>query len=129
MQARLENWARWLTEGSHAGLGYPRQSAFTRQLRVSASTDNARIPVDDVEARQTHDAIEALRTGHGHLYLVVHCRLVGDPRVPQRVRRPLAVKETGAAMCIADATVYAHMARARAMLSAYLKRASGSFTH
>lgn len=126
---RLDNWARWLTEGNRHSLGYPRQQAFARQIRVSQSADTAHIPVDDVDARETHEAVENLRrVGQSHLWLVVHCRLVGDPRAPQHRRRPLGVKDTGQVMHLAEATVYAHMKRAKGMIKAHLDALHGGFT-
>jgi len=129
IERRLDNWARWLTEGNRSSLGFPRQQAFARQMRVSQSADTAHIPIDDVEARDTHEAVENLRrVGQSHLWLVVHCRLVGDPRAPHRLRRPLGVKDTATVMRIAEATVYAHMKRAKGMIKAHLDAVEKSFT-
>ena len=121
IKARLDNWARWMLSSADMALGYPRQAAFTRRMPVASSTDSARIPIDDVEARSTHDAIEALRFEAPHLHLVLHCRYVGDPRQPANRRRPLSVAETCGAMCIKPATVYAHMARACGAIRARLQ--------
>lgn len=126
---RLDNWARWLTEGNRGTLGYPRQQAFARQMRVSVTADTAHIPVDDVEARGTHEAVEQLRrVGLTHLWLVLHCRWVGDPRVPDRVRRPLGVRDTAAAMCVGESTVHAHVKKALPLVRAHLDAAQRGFT-
>lgn len=127
MRARLDNWARWLVERGHAGLGFPRQASYCRLVPCSVSTDSGRIPIDDCEAQATHAAVEALRFEAPHLHLAVHCRWVGDPRVPQIHRRPLSVAETCGAMCIQPATVYAHIKRAQQAIRAHLSRAKKEF--
>lgn len=128
IRARLDNWARWMLSSADMALGYPRQAAFTRRIPVPSCTDSGRIPIDDVEARATHDAIEALRFEAPHLHLVLHCRYVGDPRQPANRRRPLSVAETGEVMCAKPATVYAHVARACEAVRARLGRGCRSFT-
>jgi len=120
IKARLDNWARWMVSGIASGLGYPRRVAFMRNGGRSSTVDDG-VPVDDVEARATHDAIEALRFEAPHLHLVLHCRYVGDPRQPVNRRRPLSVAETCEAMCIKPATVYAHVARACGAIRARLQ--------
>lgn len=112
VKSRLDNWARWLTRRESGALGFPRQSPFCREIASGSGPDGPAIPVNDIEAGRTHDAIEALKLTHSQLYLVVYCRYVGDPRMSERRRRPLTVAETGQAMCCAQSTVYAHMSQA-----------------
>ncbi len=109
VRARLDNWARWLTRREAGGLGFYTRSVFAREIGSTADADGPLIPVNDIEAGRTHEAVEALRLTHSHLYLVAYCRHVGDPRVPSRRRRALSVAETAQAMHCAQSTVYAHM--------------------
>ena len=76
IRRRLENWQRWMLQGSGCGLGYPRRSAFLRMVPQSRDTDSV-VPVDDVEAGVTHQAVESLRWRQSHLYqtlLLVYLR-------------------------------------------------------
>lgn len=131
VKSRLDNWARWLTQRSSGALGFPRQSPFARSVPSGAGPDGPSIPINDIEAARTHDAVEALKLTQSHLYLVICCRYIGDPRVAERRRRPLAVVETATAMRCAESTVYAHMARALNHLAEVFgaeNRARQSFT-
>jgi hypothetical protein len=119
---RLDNWADWLGRSERGALGYPRQSTIARYMPAGGS-DGAHVPVDEVMARATHDAVEGLRFRAPRLYLVVHLRWVGDPRVPPDKRGgPLGVEATGLALCVAVSTVYALQARALDELALVLKR-------
>ncbi len=123
----LENWARWVTERNSGGLGFPRQSPFMRLGGSAAGPDGPVIPVDDVDARRTHDAVESLRLTRSHLYLVVCCRWIGDPRQTSRRRRPLTLGETAAALCCSDSTVKNHVTTALAALAELLSTRERSF--
>jgi hypothetical protein len=110
VRERLENWARWHEQSGRKALGYPRASAFTRLTPGSTDSDSNHVPVDDVVARATDDAVQALRPKTPHLWLVLQCRYLGDPRNALKVRGgPLSVNDTARAMCIAVSTYYAHM--------------------
>jgi DNA-directed RNA polymerase specialized sigma24 family protein len=65
---RLDNWARWKEREQSHGLGFYSQSAFLRVAVDGSGYRETSIPVDDVEARQTDDAVQALLTEHGHLH-------------------------------------------------------------
>ena len=47
IRRRLENWQRWMLEGSSSALGYPRRSAFLRMVPATSTTESV-VPVDDV---------------------------------------------------------------------------------
>lgn len=97
---RLDNWARWVVQRTAGASGYPKAASFTREMGASSSTDSMMIPVNDIEARQTHDVIEGLRVLHSGLWLVVQCRYVGDPQARPSKRRPLATSEIAARMSV-----------------------------
>jgi DNA-directed RNA polymerase specialized sigma24 family protein len=65
---RLDNWARWKEREQRHGLGFYSQSAFLRVAVDGSGYRETSIPVDDVEARQTDDAVQALLTEHSHLH-------------------------------------------------------------
>ncbi|MCE2915836.1 MAG: hypothetical protein LW768_09865 [Rubrivivax sp.] len=120
----LDNWARWLVEGAHVGLGFPRAAPFTRLSRGASCTDHAHIPVDDVNARRTHDRVESLRLRRSEWYIAVYCHWIGDPRVPSRRRRPLGNAEAAECMGVALSTFKNHLDSALTDLSK-----AGGFTH
>ena len=64
---RLDNWALWKDRESRGGLGFATQSAFLND----APDDNAReskIPVDEVDASVTDQAVESLKVPRPAIY-------------------------------------------------------------
>lgn len=66
VHSRLKNWERWHCQQRAGSLGFATQSAFLNDFpgadRVS------RIPIDEVEASVTNDAVEALKLPRPVLY-------------------------------------------------------------
>ena len=123
---RLDNWARWITQRLEGSLGYPKTSPFARYMTVPSGRDDvSMIPVNDVEARATHDTVDALRLTSSALYVAIMCRYVGNPFEQARRRRPLSLSETAKVMQVAPSTVSGYMAQALAHVDAKLR---GSFT-
>ena len=125
---RLENWARWAVQRERGALGYPSQSAFAR-LAGRAGRAEAVIPIDDVDASLTDDAVNALRWGRPHLYLTLQHVYV----------RGYEIAETAQHLRKAPSTIKAHLEQADHALSAWFRErseqaekkrqsASGSFT-
>lgn len=111
VRQRLENWARWHASRSEGARGYPRQSAFAR-LGGKGSRAEAIVPIDDVDASLTEDAVEALRWHKPHLYLtLVHIYLKGYD-----------IKRTAQAMSRAESTIKAHLDQADADLAAWFRQ-------
>ncbi len=67
---RLENWARWSQQTESGALGYPKQSAFARMGPSSGRTEGM-VPVSDLEASETDDAVKSMQFTQSHLYLVL----------------------------------------------------------
>lgn len=67
---RLENWARWCQQSESGSLGYPKQSAFTR-LGSSGGRNEGALPISDLEASETDDAVKSLQFTQSHLYEAV----------------------------------------------------------
>lgn len=128
VRAALDNWARWLEQSQRGGLGYPRQAALARLMPASTCSDTMHVPVDDLQARRLHDAIESMRFSRPELWLVIHLQWVGDPRQPAHLRGgALSVSETARTMNKAASTVYAYVSQAVEILAVKLR--AGSFTH
>lgn len=122
VRERLDNWANWLDRGERGAQGYPRQTAFAKWM-PHGGVDGSHVPVSDVQARATDTAVNALRFTNAKLYLVVHLRWVGDPRLPAGQRGgPRGVEATAEAMCLAVSTVYALQAQALDVLAMALPR-------
>ena len=118
----LDNWARWLDQSERGGLGYPRQAALARLMPSGTCADTMHVPVDDLAARRLHEAIESMRFSKPQLWLVVHLRWVGDPRVDKRLRGgAMSVSETARAMNQAASTVYAYVSEAVELLALKLR--------
>jgi hypothetical protein len=71
VDTRLRNWERWQCQMSGGGLGFATQAAF---LNDHPGTEReVRIPIDEVEASITHDAVDALKEPRPQLYQVLWC--------------------------------------------------------
>lgn len=107
---RLENWARWHAQRSVGALGYPKASAFAR-LAGKGRRAEAVIPIDNVDASLTDDAVQALRWTRPHLYLTLtHIYVHGWD-----------VKRTAVALCRAESTVQGHLGQADDALAAWFR--------
>lgn len=63
---RLRNWERWRVSMAGNGLGYARQSVFLCERALSDR--EIRIPVDEVEASVTNDAVESFKETRPKVY-------------------------------------------------------------
>lgn len=107
---KLDNWARWQSQRGAYGQGYPKQSAFVR-LAPSGSAWGNVIPVDDVDASRTNEAVEALRNGSPRLYEAVHCMYVSG----------LGIKGTAQRMGIAVSSVHSNLGYADAEIARWFE--------
>lgn len=109
IRRRLENWQRWMLEGSSSALGYPRRSAFLRMVPATSTTESV-VPVDDVEAAATHDAVESLRLRQSHLYQVLQLTYL----------RRMTAGEAGRAMGKGASTIALYLEQADRAIEAWL---------
>lgn len=92
IRSKLENWARWSQQRETGGLGFPRQSAFAR-LGASSGRSEAVVPLDDLDAAATQQAVESLRFTKSGLHMVLVLTYAkGLPR--QRVARLMSCEES-----------------------------------
>lgn len=106
VQRRLENWALWHERGRDGGLGYASSSVLLSE-RVDCSNREAVIPVDEIEAGETNEGVEALKLGNGHLHVTL-CLFYLDG---------VGIKEAAHRMQRAESTIKAQLARADHVLS------------
>ena len=109
IRRRLENWQRWMLDGSSSALGYPRRSAFLRMVPTTSTTESV-VPVDDVEAAATHDAVESLRLRQSHLYQVLQLTYL----------RCMTAGEAGRAMGKGASTIALYLEQADRAIEAWL---------
>ena len=109
IRRRLENWQRWMLDGSSSALGYPRRSAFLRMVPATSTTESV-VPVDDVEAAATHDAVESLRLRQSHLYQVLQLTYL----------RCMTAGEAGRAMGKGASTIALYLEQADRAIEAWL---------
>lgn len=71
VKTRLDNWARWRCQMAGNGLGFSSQSSFLND--APGSDREARIPVDEIEASVTHEAVESFKDSRRAVYEVLYC--------------------------------------------------------
>ena len=79
MKIRLENWALWKAKEGGGGLGFPGQSSFMRE--PTSGYRESIIPIDDVDASLTNDAVESLKPARTHLYDCLQAIYIRDTGV------------------------------------------------
>lgn len=108
VRQRLENWALWHERGRGGGLGYATQSVLLANP-VDGDTHQAHIPVDEIEAGETDEAVESLKLGYGHLHKTLQLFYL----------RGVGIKGTAAAMQRAESTIKAQLERADQLLAVW----------
>jgi DNA-directed RNA polymerase specialized sigma24 family protein len=68
---RLENWALWHERSSSGGLGYASQAIFM-SVQTSAPNREAIIPVEELDAALTDQAVSSLKPGRPQLHDTLH---------------------------------------------------------
>lgn len=111
VKQRLDNWARWKEREQRHGLGFYSQSAFLRVAVDSGGYREASIPVDDVEARQTDDAVQSLLADHGHLHRTLVLIYLEDS----------GIKAAALRLVCAESTVKARLDQADHLVAAFLR--------
>lgn len=111
VKQRLDNWARWKEREQSHGLGFYSQSAFLRVAVDSGGYREASIPVDDVEARQTDDAVQSLLADHGHLHRTLVLIYLEDS----------GIKAAALRLVCAESTVKARLDQADHLVAAFLR--------
>jgi hypothetical protein len=109
VQRRLENWARWHSTMNGGGLGFATQAAFLNEAVDCDTRQEARIPIDEVEASITNDAVEALKLGYGHLHQTLRLYYL----------RGEGIKGTARSMRRAESTIHAQLGQADALLATW----------
>lgn len=108
---RLNNWTLWKERQGSGGLGFASCSIFVNGPEARGTYDGAVIPVDEIDASLTDDAVESLRVGHGHLYKTLNLFYL----------RNMGIKGTARAMQRAESTIHAQLGQADARIAAWFE--------
>lgn len=108
VKQRLDNWALHKERERGGGLGFATQSVLLN-VRAAGGYRESIIPVDEVDAALTDQAVESLKVGRGHLYQTLSCIYLMD----------MGIKGTARFTGKAESTVHAHLEQADAALSAW----------
>lgn len=90
IRQRLENWALWSVRGAGGGLGYASVNVLASDTWSRGRYNGATIPVLDLEAEETDQAVKALRLSRSHLYVtleLVYIKGIGVRGAAKRMRR------------------------------------------
>jgi hypothetical protein len=113
VEHRLNNWALWKERERSGGLGYATRSSFLNELVDGGRYREARIPVDEVDASVTDEAVESLKVqaGRSHLYVTLTWIYV----------QGIGVKQTAWRMNRAESTVRAQLGQADQVLAEWFR--------
>jgi hypothetical protein len=101
IRLRLNNWALWKIRGQSGGLGWATQAAFLNDEPTGGYRES-RIPIDDVDAAVTDQAVESLQGPQQHLYDMLQCMYIMG----------LGVRGTARQTGKGESTVKAHLDQA-----------------
>lgn len=104
VKVRLNNWSLWVLAEASGGLGFASQAAFLND--APQAERESKIPVDEIDASVTNDAVESLRQPKRHLYDTLH----------SFYPRGLGIKETARRAGVAESTIKAHLEQADGLL-------------
>lgn len=113
VRQRLEAWSRWSRSRESAALGYPTKSSFLR-VGSSGTASGSAVPVTDIEASITDDAVTAMRFTHPHLWLTLKCHYIDGHEI----------KRVALRLCKAESTIKAHLEQADHRIAAWLDERS-----
>ena len=111
VKQRLDNWARWKEREQRHGLGFYTQSAFLRMAGDSGGYRDLSIPVDDVEARATDEAVQGLLGEYAHLHRTLVLIYLEDTGIRMAAQR----------LACAESTVKARLEQADLHIATFLR--------
>ncbi len=106
IELRLKNWALWKARENANGLGFYKSSSFLGEPARGGYRESI-IPVDEVDASVTNQAVESLKATRGQLYQVLQCMYV----------QGIGIKGTAGRLGKAPSTIYAQLDQADLALS------------
>lgn len=102
VRLRLENWALWVARESAGGLGFSTQSVLLADASGRDGYREAILPVDEVDASLTDQAVASLKGPRGHLHSTLVLIYVKDA----------GTKGAAKVECCAESTISARLCEA-----------------
>lgn len=99
IKRRLANWALWKVRGDSGGLGFATRSSFLRDTWSESTYNGALVPVLELEAEETDQAVESLRDTREQIYWSLQAIYIDG----------VGIKEAARRLCKAESTVKAHL--------------------
>jgi hypothetical protein len=100
----LNNWALYKAREAGGGLGFATRSALLRE--PSGGYRESIIPIDDVDAELTGQAVAALKPARTHLYDTLTCIYLKDMGIKgTALRLGCAASSINDRLCHADAAI------------------------
>lgn len=110
VRLRLENWALWRTRRDSGGSGWYGCSVFMTEYTGDRYRES-RIPVDDVDAELTDQAVNSLLADRSHLHRTLVLYYV----------RGVGIRGAALAMGRAESTIKAHLEQADQALAEWFR--------
>lgn len=110
VKVRLNNWALWKVQESSGGMGFASQSSFLNDA-PGQTRPEARIPIDEIDASVTDEAVESLKKPRPQLYRVLQCMYP----------KGMGIKATCRECECKESTVYSLLTVADAVLAVWFR--------
>lgn len=111
VKQRLDNWALWKEREQRGGLGFYTSSSFTWTMVDTSGYRELMSTVDDLEAQETDNAVQALLADHPQLHRTLVLIYLEDTGI-----RNAALK-----MAKAESTIKANLDKADHTIAAWLR--------
>lgn len=111
VKQRLYNWALWVERGDAGTRGFYTSSSFTWDAVDTSGYRDVPIPVDEVEAGQTDQAVQALRADKAHLFRTIEVIYIEGE----------SIRRAAIELCCAESTVKARLEQVDHAIALWLR--------
>ncbi len=112
VRERLHRWAAWRNRRDSGSQGYPTQAAFTKLVvDTSGYRDAGGLSVDDAEASETDQAVQAMRAGRPQLLRTLELIYLED----------VGIRRASVELHCAESTVKARLEQADHEIATWLR--------
>lgn len=109
VKLRLNNWALYKAREAGGGLGFATRSALLRE--PSGGYRESIVPIDEVDAELTGQAVASLKPARTHLYDTLTCIYLKDT----------GIKGAALRLCCAESTIKDRLCHADAALAQWFR--------
>ncbi|MDH1499329.1 hypothetical protein [Comamonas terrigena] len=90
IKRRLGNWALWRERSDNHGLGFPSRNMLANWMAAAGESGSkcreSTMPILNIEAEETDQAVQALKLGHGYLHETLVLIYLRDKGVTEAAR-------------------------------------------